>query len=681
MATDGPDRTPHARLGVDVGGTFTDLVLDDGAAVRVAKVPSTPDDQAVGIGDGIAALDLDAAVLGRFAHGTTVATNAVLERAGARVVLVTTRGFGDLLTIERQARPALYDLATRRATPVVGLDDAVEVAERVGADGTVVTELTDGEVDRVVAEVAAEAPEAVAVSLLFGFRHPEHERRLAAALRDRLGDAVPVSVATELLPTFREVERTSTVSLDAYVAPVVGRYLRSLEARLRRAGLDVPVEVMRSGGGTAQARVLAAEPVHALLSGPAAGAWGAAAVGEAAGVTELLSLDVGGTSTDVTLITGGRPTTTADGRIGGLPFAVATTDVHTIGAGGGSIAWLDDGGALRVGPRSAGAVPGPACYGRGGQEPTVTDANLVLGRLAPDARLGGELALDLDAAVAAIGQLARQLDRDVAATARGILDVTDAQMLRALRVVSVERGVDPRELTLVPAGGAGPLHQAALAAGLGCRRVLVPATPGVLSALGLLAAPVTAERVVSQPQALDDVDLDALAGRFDALVDDARQVLTAQDVAVATVHRTAELRYRGQAYELPVPLPDPLDHASLAQGLHAVHADRYGYDQRDQPVELITLRVRVEGPRPPVPLPRRPAGAGVEAATVATRDVDLGDGPAATPVLDRDRLGAGATLRGPAVLLGVDSTVTVAAWQTGEVDDHGSLHLTEAGAP
>lgn len=665
-----------ARLGVDVGGTFTDLVLDGPDGVRVAKVPSTPDDQAVGILDGCAALDLDVADLARFAHGTTVATNAVLERGGARVVLVTTAGFGDLLAVERQARPALYDLATRRPTPVVADGDAVEVVERIAADGAVVTALTDQEVDRVAAAVADLAPEAVAVSLLFGFLHPDHERRLARALRDALD--VPVSVATELLPTFREVERTSTVALDAYVAPTLGRYLRSLEHRLRDDGLRAPVEVMRSGGGTAHAEVLAREPVHALLSGPAAGAWGAAAVGASAGRDRSLSLDVGGTSTDVTLVVDGRPTTTAEGRIGGLPFGVATTDVHTIGAGGGSLAWRDDGGALRVGPRSTGAVPGPACYGRGGDGATVTDANVVLGRLPARARLGGRMTLDVDAARAAVGRLADALGVSPLEAARGILEVTDAQMLRALRVVSVERGIDPRELTLVPAGGAGPLHQAALAAGLGCRDVLVPPAPGALSALGLLAAPVTAERVRSRPGALDAVDEASLAADLAALTDAAHDAVSAQGVAPAVVRRTAELRYRGQAYELPVEVDAAPTRTDLAEGLHAVHATRYGYDQRDEPVELITLRVRVEGPAPRVPLPRRTGGVSLEAATLGRERIDLGDGGATTPVVDRDRLGAGVQLRGPVVLLGLDATVTVAPWQVGEVDEHGSLHLTEA---
>lgn len=661
------------RLGVDVGGTFTDLVLDTPDGVRVAKVPSTPSDQATGILTGLDRLALDAATLDRFVHGTTVATNAVLERAGARTVLVTTAGFGDLLTIGRQARTELYALAARRPAPVVPRETTVEVHERVGADGEVVVALEAGEVERVVAAVRALAPEAVAVSLLFGFLVPDHEQRVAAALREAL--AVPVSVASELLPTFREVERTSTVALNAYVAPVVGRYLASLGRQLGAAGLRRDVEVMRSGGGTGTADALAREPVHTLLSGPAAGAWGAAAVGRAAGVQDVLGLDVGGTSTDVTLVLGGRPTVTAEGAIDGLPFAVTTTDVHTIGAGGGSLAWLDEGGALRVGPRSAGALPGPAAYGQGGEEPTVTDANVLLGRLDPQTRLGGDLPLRPELAREAVRRLADRMGRTVEETARGIVAVTDAQMVRALRVVSVERGVDPRQLTLVPFGGAGPLHQAALARGLGCGRVLVPPNPGVLSALGLLAAPMTVDVAHSHLVAVDDLSREQLRGRWDELAATAVAQLGDQGVEVHTERRTADVRYRGQAFELAVEAPPDPD--ALAEALHAAHRERYGYAQ-DDPVELVTLRVRVEGPAPTVPLPRWRGDRDLDAATLRIRPVDAGEGTAPTPIVDRPQLGVGAQLRGPAVLLGIDSTVVLAPWQRGEVDEHGSVHLEEA---
>jgi N-methylhydantoinase A len=670
------------RLGVDVGGTFTDLVLAEADGVRVAKVPSTPEDQTEGVLAGIERLAVDTADLRRFVHGTTVATNTVLERDGARLVLVTTAGFRDLLTIGRQDRPRLYDLTARRPEPLVGPDRVVEARERVSAEGEVVVALDDDEVARVVDAVAALSPEAVAVSLLFGFLVPDHEARLAAAL-ERLG--VPVTRASALLPVLREVERTSTAALNAYVAPRMARYLASLDDRLRGSGLAAPVEVMRSGGGTATAPIAAREPIHALLSGPAAGAWGAAALGRALGADDLIAFDVGGTSTDVTLIAGGRPTTTADGRIGGLPFAVTTTDIHTIGSGGGSLAWRDAGGALRVGPRSAGAVPGPACYGLGGSEPTVTDANVVLGRLDPEVRLGGDLEMHPELAREAVAQLATGLDLDPTACAEGIVRVADAQMAKALRVVSVERGRDPRTFTLVPFGGAGPLHQAALARELGCRRVAVPPNPGVLSALGLLAAPVTVDRARSRLALTDQIEADDLDHGWGELAAEARGVLDEQGVEVARERRTADLRYRGQAFELEVLAPDgddhgsgPADVAALVAAFHAAHEERYGYAQPGEPVQLVTLRVRVEGPAPELPLATLAGGGDVEAATLATRQVVLDGAPVQARIVDRAGLGAGARLRGPAVVVGLDATCWVEPWQVGEVEDHGVLLLEEA---
>lgn len=671
---DDPAPAADALLGVDVGGTFTDLVLAVGDAVRVAKVPSTPSDQAEGILAGMAELGVGPADLARFAHGTTVATNTVLERDGADVLLVTTAGFADLLVIGRQHRPALYDLAVARPDPVVARGHVVEVDERLDHDGEVVTALTDAEVERVVAAVRDAAPDAVAICLLHGFRDPTHEERLEAALAD-LG--LPVSRATALLPTFREVERASTTALNAYVAPRMDRYLRSLEARLDDAagGADAPrVEVMRSGGGTFAASVAAREPVHTLLSGPAAGAWGAAAVARAVGVGDAVAFDMGGTSSDVTLVRDGRPHTTAEGEIGGLPFAVTTTAIHTVGAGGGSIAWRDDGGALRVGPRSAGADPGPACYGRGGTTPTVTDADLLLGRLDATTRLGGAMALDVDAARAAVATLADDLGLTVERTAAGIAEVVEAEMARALRVVSVEQGHDPRELALVAFGGAGGLHQAALAREVGFARVVVPPAAGVLCALGLLAAPVTTDEARTVLVPLADADLDGLVATWDALADHATAALAEQGVDADRVVRVADLRYRGQAFELAVPV-DAVSVDALADGLHAAHRERYGYDQPDTPVEVVTLRVRAEGPRPEVPLPRWTGGGPVADAQVATRRLVLDGAPRDVAVLARDRLAAGEAFDGPAVVTGLESTVWVAAWQRGRVDEVGALHL------
>ena len=669
-------RDQRAKVGVDVGGTFTDLVMADASGIRVAKVPSTPHDQTKGILAGIDRADIEVAALHRFAHGTTVATNTVLERDGARTVLVLTAGFKDLLTIGRQDRPHLYDLGARRPAPVVDASFVVEADERIAPDGVVVA-LTATEVDRVVEQVAALEPEAVAVSLLFAFLDPSHEQQLAAALRQRLN--VPVTTASELLPVFRELERTSTAALNAYVAPRIGRYLNSLSSRLSDAGLKAPVEVMRSGGGTFTADVAAREPVHTLLSGPAAGAWGAAAVAAASGIEDVIAFDVGGTSTDVTLVRAARPTTTGEGAIDGLPFAITTTDIHTIGSGGGSIAWRDDGGALRVGPRSAGAVPGPAAYDQGGVLPTVTDANVVLGRLDPHVQLGGAMPMRADLARNAIEALAGQLNLGMRKCAKGIVRVADAQMAKALRVVSVEQGHDPRQLTLVPFGGAGGLHQAALTKELGCRRVLVPPNPGVLSALGLLGAPVTVDRARTRLRPTDTLHRDELAGEFLELENEATRTFKDQDIEVVTCRRSADLRYRGQAFELEVPVDDhhALDPEALTAAFHQAHLARYGYEQPHEGVELVTLRVRLEGAQPKLPLHTLRHGGSVEEATLATRPVVDEDGEVDARIVDRSRLGAGATVHGPVVLVGIDATVWIAPWQHGEVDEHGVVLLTE----
>jgi N-methylhydantoinase A len=666
------------RVGVDVGGTFTDLVAEVDGRVVVAKVPSTPDDQARGILAAVARAGVDPATVDRFAHGTTVATNTVLERDGARTVLVTTAGVPDLLHVGRQTRPALYDLGSRRPAPLVEREDVVEAVERLGADGEVVVALTDAEVARVTAAVVALDPEAVALCLLFPFLDDSHEQRLATALRAALGDGVPVSVSSEVLPTFREVERASTTVLNAAVAPRMARYLGSLADQLSGAGLAAPVEVMRSGGGTFTAATAARRPVETLLSGPAAGAWGAAAVGVACGAPDLLGLDMGGTSSDVTLVRGGRPRTTAHGAVDGLPFAVPTTDVHTVGAGGGSIAWFDAGGGLRVGPRSAGAEPGPAAYGHGGIEPTVTDANVVLGRLPADVRLGGSLALDGAAAAASLAAVAERLGGTVERAAAGVLEVVEAQMVRALRVVSVEQGHDPRELVLVPFGGAGPLHQAALADGLGVRRVLVPPNPGVLCALGLLAAPVTADALRTHLHPLSDVPASALRAWIEELDGRAGDQLREQRATITGTATTAGVRYRGQAHELDVPVPDGADPDDLAHAFHAAHRDRFGYDQPDTAVELVTLAVRATGPAPSVPLPRWTAGGAVDDATLRSDRRDVDGTTLDVPLLDRPALAAGATFTGPAVVAGLDATTWVAPWQTATVGDHAELWLEES---
>jgi N-methylhydantoinase A len=489
----------------------------------------------------------------RFTHGTTIATNALLERKGARTAFVATAGFEHLLHLRRQTRAHLYRLCEPHPEPLVPLERCVGVRERTGSDGV----LEELDLDS-LPDLDAEA---VAVCLLFSFRHPGHERAVAEEVRRRLPGAHVVA-SHEVAPELREYERASTTAADAYLGPVVARYLRALGGSCREAGLPEPL-VMRSSGGVASLEEVSAHPAVALVSGPAAGVVGAARIAAQAGYEDAISLDMGGTSTDVCLIAGGRAERTSERLVGGLPIRLPTVDLHTVGAGGGSIAWLDSGGALRVGPRSAGADPGPACYGRGGTEPTVTDASLVLGRL-PD-RLAGGLELDRDAAERALGGLG--------VDPSAVVEVVNAEMLRALRVVSVERGHDPRDFALVAFGGAGPLHACELADELGIETVLVPEAAGVLSALGLVASEERRDRVVSYVCPLEE------AGELPA-------------------EGEADLRYAGQSFELTVPLGP-----ELAARFHRAHEERYGYADEARRVELVAVRTAEVRPGPELELP------------------------------------------------------------------------------
>jgi N-methylhydantoinase A len=532
-------------LGIDVGGTFTDAVLVADGEVRTAKVSTAArqDDSVLAAAAAVGAANVD-----RFTHGTTVATNALLERRGARTAFVTNAGFEHLLHLRRQDRAHLYGPCVEHPPPLVPLERCVGVEGRLGPDGELVPlDLST------LPELDADA---VAVCLLFSFRDPAHERKVADEVRRRLPD-VHVVASHEVSPELREYERASTTAVDAYLGPVVARYLRSLQQACDGAGLPVPL-VMRSSGGLATLEDAAAHAAFALLSGPAAGVVGAARIAGLAGFENALSFDMGGTSTDVCAIVGGQARREHERVVGGLPVRLPTLAVHTVGAGGGSIARVDAGGALRVGPESAGAIPGPACYGRGGEQPTVTDANLLLGRL--PARLPDGLELDADAARTALGAL------DPAA----VVEIVNAEMMRALRVVSVEQGVDPRDFALVAFGGAGPLHACALAEELGMSTVLVPAAAGVLSALGLAAADERRDAVRSYVAPLDEV------GELPA-------------------EGEADLRYEGQSFELTVPLGP-----RLAERFHEAHEDRYGYADPQRPLELVAVRTAEVRPAPPV---------------------------------------------------------------------------------
>ena len=653
------------RLGVDVGGTFTDIVLvADG--VTTAKVPTTAD-QSEGVLAGIErACDeagIDPGEIEQFRHAMTVATNALLEGEGARAALVTTAGFGDVLEIGRQDRPALYDHTAERPAPLVPAERRHEVDERATVDG--IERAVDPDAVEAIAEDIDPAVESVAVSLLHAYAHPENERRVAEGLRDRLDATVVAS--HETLPEFREYERTATTAVDAVVTPVIAGYLDRLVARATDRDMPAP-QIMQSNGGIAPVETVREGAATTVLSGPAAGVVGAALF-EDASHDGIVTFDMGGTSTDVGLVREGDIERTTTASVGGHPVHVPMVDIETVGAGGGSIAWVDAGGALRVGPQSAGAEPGPACYGRGGTEPTVTDAALVLGYLGPETTLGAGLTLDVKAAETALADIADAAGLDGAvAAARGVSRVANATMTRAIRRVTVERGHDPRAFALVAFGGAGPMHAAALADRLGVETVRVPRANGVLSALGLLAADERHDASRTFRTTLADADPDELAARYEELTD--RALANATDPESATLTRQADLRYAGQSHELTV-TGDATDPEALTDRFHATHERARGYRLPDEPVELVTLRVTATIPGEPPDITHE----GTSDEPARDRQISFESEYRATPVYDRERVPSGAGVEGPAAFEGGESTAVVPPGWRATVDGRGTLVL------
>ncbi len=640
-------------LGCDVGGTFTDFFLLGGEHSRVLKVRSTPAAPQQAVLDGLGRLSDS---VERLVHGSTIATNAILERRGAKTALVTTAGFRDVIEIGRQARPRIYEAEPRRPAPLVPRELRFEAAERVRSDGSLEIALDPEDVRRIVQAAKAGRVEALAVCLLFSFLRPEHERLIAEEAR-RAG--LFVSASHEVLPEYREYERTSTTVVNAYVGPVMSAYLQALETGCRAAGVG-GLEVMNSAGGVISAEEAGHHAAQTVLSGPAGGVAGAFYAASSAGYDRIISFDMGGTSTDVALCDR-ELTLQTEASVAGLPVRLPAADVHTVGAGGGSIAWLDDAGSLRVGPQSAGAEPGPAAYGRG-DRPTVTDAHLVLGHL--PAPLAGSITLDREAAARALRSLAAFETAEQAAS--GVLRVVTATMERALRVVSLERGHDPRDFTLVPFGGAGPLHACALADALGMRRILVPRHPGVLSAVGMALAPSRWEMpapvltTLDSPEAAEAVQ--SAAARLEAAaagIAGARQWL-------------ADLRYRGQAYELRAPLALPLP-AAAAIALREAHQRRYGFVPTGEP-EIVNLRLVVMGERGAMPEPAAPA---VASLPTLRKAAVYGDGGWREATLaDRAALRPGETVAGPAILTQYDCTTLVEEGWQARVTEHGDVVMT-----
>jgi N-methylhydantoinase A len=658
-------------VGVDIGGTFTDLCASVDGQLHVHKVPSTPRDPAQAMLAGLAALSPEGLeAIARVSHGSTVATNAILERKGARTALITTKGYRDILAIGRQNRPQLYALQPRLPPPLIPRRWCYEVPERLDHNGAVLTPLDPDALDRVLDDLATQRIEAVAVCFLYSYLNPAHERAVRARiLARRLLSEDQIALSSEVLPEYREYERASTVALEAYVRPVMSRYLHHLERRLPAA---TTLRVIKSDGGIVSARRARRQAVHTALSGPAAGAIGGFTLAQMAGYDHAITVDMGGTSTDVGLCPG-RLVRRAESEIGGLPLRTRLLDIETIGAGGGSIARLDAGGALVVGPQSAGADPGPIVYGQGGQQLTVTDANTLLGRIDAAHFLGGAMALYAETAVPPLEQLGAAMGTDAEGAALGIVRVANVNIDRALRRVSVARGHDPRDFTLAAFGGAGPLHACEVAEGLQIPRVLVPRYPGVLCALGLLMTDVALERSRAVLQLVSPALARALRTALDEMLALAHDDLSAEGIEEAAMayQPLVDARYRGQSYELAIPFTEDLEAT-----FHDAHARAYGHAMPGRPVEVVNLRLQATGAvRKPTLRPEAVVESDGNAARLGHKRVVCAGGPAEVDLYARERLAPGARLAGPALVVQMDSTVYVPPGWRACVDGYRNLIL------
>jgi N-methylhydantoinase A len=707
------------RIGVDSGGTFTDICLFDDAtgAVAVWKVSSTPDDPsrgiAAGVAEGLGRVGASPAGVTYFGHGTTVATNTLIQHRGAKTGLITTDGFRDLLEIGRQKRPDLYDIQVDKPAVLVSRDLRMEVAERVRHDGRVELALDENAVRAAVRHLRHEGVAAVAICFLYGFVAEQHEAIAARILAEEFLEAF-ASVSHRVAPEFREFERLSTAVVNAYLGPVMQAYIRRLGDRLADLGLTVAPHLTQSNGGVISFEQAALLPVRTVLSGPSTGVVGAREVGRQAGFSELITFDMGGTSSDVALLSGGECRLASEAVVHGYPIKAPMLDIHTVGAGGGSIAFVDSGGLLKVGPRSAGADPGPVCYGFGATEPTVTDANVVLGTLNPSFLLGGRMQVRHDLAVQAVGRLAAQLGLQAMQTAQGIISVVTANMARAIRVISVQRGYDPRDYTLVAFGGAGPLHAARLARELEIGRIVVPASPGILCAMGLLLTDLRTDFAVTSLTTLDDRAWPVLSDAFAVLSARAEAWFDSEGIApdARRIVRTVDMRYAGQNYELPIALPvspvvhgvpvvvgegppstsDGADAANaastpaatlrpLADTFAAAHRRLYGFAADGEPVQLVTFRVEASAIVPKAAFTAAADhGPGAREAIIGHRQIWLPEagGFVDCPIYDRTLLRSGNRFIGPAIVEQMDATTVVLPGMTARVEPYLNLILEAA---
>ena len=672
----------RVRIAIDTGGTFTDLVLSNTDTDRLVfhKVPSTPEDPSTALVQGIIEIIKIAGVQNEdvqlLIHGTTVATNTILQRKGARTALITTAGFRDVLQIQRQDRPQLYNMRARRTPALISRADRYEIKERMLFDGTVDSKIDVDQLHDLISEVKKQGIESIAVGFLHSHIDPSHEQVVGEWIRARCPE-ISVCLSHELSREEGEYERFSTCAMNAYVQPVMVRYLNRISLALSDAAFnDLPLYVMRSNGGLMSASEAAVQCVHTILSGPAGGVVAGLKMGLHAGKPHIITADMGGTSFDVAMIHDRTIAFARDAEIDGLALKTPMLDIHTVGAGGGSIAWIDSGGALRVGPQSAGAVPGPVCYGQGGVAPTVTDANLILGRLAPDTILGGAMVLDPDAARDAISsKIAKPLNLSLEAAAEGIIRVVNAAMTAAIRKLTVERGFDPRKFTLAPFGGAGPLHAAELAQDMGIHHIIVPIAPGVTSAVGLLSSNMRSDRIRTCVRLLNQTQAKDIDDLLYELQSQAETDLSAASLTSYTCRRYAGLRYFGQGYDLPVEISEgEVDMVALETGFNAEHQRQYGFARDDQQVQLVNLWVSVESEMTgQLMSPSDPVN--TEPSPAYTRPVYLSGSWHDTPIFRRDHLTAGHTVRGPAIVEQLDSTTLIWPHQTAEVNTWGQIEI------
>lgn len=675
------------RLAVDTGGTFTDVcALDETTGeFTVAKVPSTPDNPALAVLTGIKRIIADSGAdvdqIRFLIHGTTVATNALLEGKGSPTALLTTEGFEDILQIGRQNRPKLYDFWARRPHPIVPRSRCYGVPERVLYDGEVLKNLDSERTVAFVQEIKAQSVTSIAVSLLHSYANPVHERQIKSFIEELYPEAY-VTLSAEVLPEFREYERTSTICINAYVMPKVNDYVGYLDERLKNLGIASGLYIMQSNGGVITAETARQVSARTVLSGPAGGALTGVFLANTTDWADVITVDIGGTSTDICLVDSGKPRLTTESDIEGYPIKLPMIDINTIGAGGGSIAWIDAGGALQVGPTSAGAVPGPVCYGLGGEEPTVTDANAILGRINPKFLLGGEMDVHLEEAKRVVAEkIAKPLGLDLLQAAEGIIAVVNANMIRGIRRVSVERGYDPREFALVPFGGAGPLHGVELAQSLNMRRIIVPPHPGIASAFGMLSADVRHDFVQTYISKVAEADVNKIEGMYCDMETEASRQLALEGFSEdkMVLLRQADMRYLHQAYELTLDLKNAgitrKTMNALIQQFHESHEQAYGYARSQEPVEFVNLRLVALGKLPDFRIQETPVRETRAPAPVRRRQVYFGGRAHDTAIFSRTELLSGQVVDGPAIIEQLDSTTVITPGYQARIDPHDNLNI------